>query len=87
MPFAAQWWSSIYDVVFLIKKKEGEWVYGPDVERLRGREFVGLINNGFTDKKDVFFLAVTRSCEPLTPNARLILAYRCGSAFWEMYHR
>jgi hypothetical protein len=84
LPFAADSWNALYDIVFL-RKNEGQWVWGSDVERLRGRPFVG-ITNVFTNKGGAFFKAVTDSCELLTPGARLVSAYRCSNGFWNAYH-
>lgn len=84
MPYAAQHWSSIYDVVYL-RDLEGRWVFGPDVNDLRGRDFIGIINHPFTDKSSPFFINVNATCELLTPDAKRIKAYYCGSNFWESY--
>jgi hypothetical protein len=83
LPVAADSWNALYDIIFL-EKKEGPWAWGPDVKRLRGQPFVGIIGV-FTNKSSAFFKAVTDSCELLTPGAQLLSAYRCNSAFWNGY--
>ncbi|MGH8557513.1 MAG: hypothetical protein ACRESZ_08640 [Methylococcales bacterium] len=81
VPFAAQWWSSLFDILFL-KKEKGEWAYGPAVEQLRNRTFIALTHRTFTDTNSGFFQALITSCEILTPGAQKIAAYRCGESFW-----
>lgn len=81
LPIVAQYWASIFDVLYL-RDKEGTWFYAADVVRLQHRDFIAVINDVFTDKKSRFFKSVVSTCEPLRPEARVISAYRCSKKFW-----
>lgn len=81
VPYVAHHWTSLFDVLYL-QKKEGRWLYEPGVKSLRDRDFIAVINNTFTDKNGPFFKSVVATCEPLTPEAKRILAYRCSKQFW-----
>jgi hypothetical protein len=83
-PYAAEYWASIYDVVYL-RRDRGTWTFGEDVERLRDREIVAITHETFTNKRSRFYEAVVAGCEPLTPSARLIRLHRCGARFWERF--
>jgi len=84
LPYAGPYGSSIFDVVYL-RDVEGTWVFEPKVISLYDRDFIAVINHVFTDKKGRFFQSVVGTCEPLTPDARVIAAYRCGERFWATY--
>jgi hypothetical protein len=84
VPVAAQYWASLYDVLF-IREAEGEWVFGPDISRLRGREFIGLVHSVFTHTGSPFFRAVTAACRPLTRETRVYSAHACAAEFWDVY--
>ena len=81
LPYVAQYWASIFDVLYL-RHKEGTWLYEADLGILQDRDFIAVINEVFTDKKSPFFKSVVTTCEPLTPDARVISAYRCSKGFW-----
>ena len=83
LPYAAQGWSSIFDVVYL-RREEGNWAYEPYTLNLRNKEFVALINDAFTLKNGPFFKSVVTTCEALTPQGR-VNAFRCGERFWATY--
>jgi hypothetical protein len=84
LPYAAHYGSSIFDVVYL-RDTEGTWTFEPNVISLQDRDFIAIINHVFTDKKHRFFESVVATCEPLTPDAQVIAAYRCGQRFWATY--
>ena len=83
LPYAAQGWSSIFDVLYL-RHEEGTWAYEPYLLNLRNQGFIALINDAYTLKNGPFFKAVVTQCEPLTPQGRLT-AYRCDDRFWAQY--
>jgi hypothetical protein len=84
VPYAAQYWSSIYDIVYLMEE-EGTWFFGEDVSRLADREFIALINHGFTDPSSRFAQQVEASCHPLAQDRTYVTPYQCGAAFWSDY--
>lgn len=84
VPYTAQYWSSIYDVVYR-RRDEGVWAFGDGVENLRNQEVFAVINRPFTDTTSVFYLAVKRGCATLTPGASSIELYRCAREFWDYY--
>ena len=79
VPYAAQYWSSIYDIVYL-RKDEGEWRFGQDIQDLYGAKFFAVINNTFTDKKSDFFRSVNASCKSLTHSNNFSL-FECNQSF------
>jgi hypothetical protein len=81
LPYVAQYWASIFDVIYL-RDNEGTWLYEANLSSLQDRDFIAVINDVFTDKKGPFFKSIVARCEPLTPGARVISAYRCGKGFW-----
>lgn len=84
VPYASQYWSSIYDVVYL-REFEGKWAFGPGVNSLRGKEFIAIVNHVFTDKNSPFFVEVSGTCKLLTHGAKRLEAYYCDAHFWASY--
>ncbi len=84
LPYAGQFWQCIFDILFL-RRDEGVWAYEPNVEKLRGQVFIAIMNNVFSAKNSSFVKSVESTCEPLTPDAKVIAAYRCGTPFWSTY--
>jgi hypothetical protein len=64
VPYAAQDWSSIYDIVYL-RRNEGNWRFGASIHDLQGASFIAVINNSFTEKNSYFFRSVNTNCKPL----------------------
>jgi hypothetical protein len=83
LPFAAQAWHSIDDVLYL-KTTPGIWAVEPGVSELRPRAFVALINRAFTDTTSVFYRTVTSACMLMKDGQRLA-TYRCEDEFWKDY--
>lgn len=84
LPYAGQFWQCIFDILFL-RRDEGVWAYEPNVVKLRGQVFIAIMNNVFSAKNSSFVKSVESACEPLTPDAKVIAAYRCGQEFWATY--
>jgi hypothetical protein len=80
-PFVAEWWSSLYDIVYL-RPSAGTWAYGLDIARFQGQPVVALIDGRLTDVAGAFYTAVTARCIDLTPGQARLSAYRCESPFW-----
>lgn len=84
MPYVAQSWSSIYDIVYS-RDAEGQWAYGNGIENFRNESFIGIINSSFTNKDSKFYKEVTSTCELLTHDSTHIRAYFCTPRFWSEF--
>jgi len=83
VPYAAQYWSSIYDVVYL-RRDEGDWGFGRAMQGLYGNKFIAIINNTHTDKTSTFFRSVEATCNPMKHYSNFEL-FECGQSFWLDY--
>ena len=83
VPYAAQNWTSIYDIVYL-RENEGRWRFAHAVDDLAGERFFALTNANFTNKSSDFFVSVNEYCVPLDEFAHFGL-FDCGQLFWENF--
>ncbi len=86
MPLAASDWGELFGLVYLDPARSRPWAYGEDVERLRGREFLGVAHRIFTDQTSVFYRTMSRECTRATARPTVTtFAFNCGAAFWAAY--
>ena len=83
VPYAAQYWSSIYDVVYL-RREEGIWGFGRAMQGLYGNNFIAIINKTHTDKASTFFRSVEATCTPMKHSSNFEL-FECAQSFWLDY--
>lgn len=81
LPFAAEGWSSLYDLLYLMNP-EGKWVLQRDLALLHNQEFIAVINKQFTTKGGEFLTSVSSFCSVLVNNKRFSL-HLCGKEFWD----
>lgn len=82
LPLAGRTWHSFYDIVYLMDTGRS-WVTEKDLDLIRDREFVAILNADFGDKT-TFYNAVTATCTPRF-SARRYSLHLCGNPFWRAY--
>jgi len=77
---ASEYWTSLYDVVYVMRE-DREWVQDRSIEKLRGRPFIAIIHERFTDKTSHFYRKVTTLCAPEPPRLDIHHLYVCDDSF------
>jgi hypothetical protein len=85
LPLGAESWASIDDIVYGLGQREGKWAAGQTLDALRGKPFLGVINETFTNMKSNFAIRVLERCTTLTPANRHIKLYVCGRHYWSAH--
>jgi hypothetical protein len=84
VPYVGDFWWSINPVVFA-RHGAGTWLYGPTVRRFAGQRLFVVLDKVLASDSDELVRDARTACSVVTPNAKRILLYDCGDAFWDSY--